>query len=694
MYLKTIKLYNFRKFGTKEGGSSGLTLHLNPSFNILVGENDAGKTAIVDAIRYLLGSVSDEYEKIKPEDFFSYEKDKYSEEFCIEGFFSGLSEKEAGLFLEWLSFDEVGEYSLRVALKVEKRKNDNGNEYIDRKLVAGEESFEHRLDSAAREVLKTTYLKPLRDANAELKPGVKSRLVNILKAHPTFKEDNNGDHKLVSVMKKANEEIVNYFETEYVSGHSILQDVESLLEDFYDNADLSKSKAKFSVTKTDLNSILRKLSLDTEDINLGLGNQNLLFIATELLLLNNYLTGSEVIGPNITLIEEVEAHLHTQAQIRLIKFLENELEDIENASQFILTSHSPNLVASINPSSIILLYDNCAYPLKEGYTMLNELDYKFLERFLDSTKSNLFFAKGVILVEGDSEMLLLPALAELLDYPLFKYGISLVNVRGTSFERYVKLFSRSKLWREEYKLPTLKLPISIITDVDVKPIVYFNEESEDKFRYVLNEGEVDEILQHIDKSKDKLNLSYIGKEYSTLRKLAKDFKFTVTEDNESELNRIIKKNINEDYIKRENLLKQASINSRYSTNYDCNLKVNITPEWTLEYCLSLSCLAEYLFKSIYQLQNNVVDFENEQNEDFTSMLERIRDPKKDIEKVAYNIFKPLNDKTISKAETAQTLATMFKSLGLQEREKLKNLILEDKNLRYLVNAIEHVINKF
>lgn len=69
MYLKTIKLYNFRKFGTGEGGSPGLTLHLNPSFNILVGENDAGKTAIVDAIRYLLGSVSDEYEKIKPEDF-------------------------------------------------------------------------------------------------------------------------------------------------------------------------------------------------------------------------------------------------------------------------------------------------------------------------------------------------------------------------------------------------------------------------------------------------------------------------------------------------------------------------------------------------------------------------------------------------------------------------------------------------
>lgn len=52
--------------------------------------------------------------------------------------------------------------------------------------------------------------------------------------------------------------------------------------------------------------------LDTESVNLGLGNSNLLYIAVELLLMHD---SDLYIGPRIALIEEIEAHLHTQAQI-------------------------------------------------------------------------------------------------------------------------------------------------------------------------------------------------------------------------------------------------------------------------------------------------------------------------------------------------------------------------------------------
>lgn len=186
---------------------------------------------------------------------------------------------------------------------------------------------------------------------------------------------------------------------------------------------------------------------------------------------------SESIGPNITLIEEIEAHLHTQAQIRLIKFLESELEKSNYSSQFILTTHSSNLVSSINPSNIIMVHNNFCYPMSKDYTLLNENDYKFLERFLDATKCNLFFAKGIILVEGESEMLLIPALAELIGLPLHKSGISVINVHGTSFERYIKLFSRSEHWIEELNYPKLNIPISIVTDIDVKPYIYYEKEA-------------------------------------------------------------------------------------------------------------------------------------------------------------------------------------------------------------------------
>ncbi|WP_152568674.1 AAA family ATPase, partial [Microvirga sp. BSC39] len=334
MYLSSLSLFNFRQFSTNNDGSPGVTVYLNPTFNLLVGENDSGKTAIIDGIRYLLGSVSEEYIKFNQEDFYSPSKDNYSDHFYIEGIFTDLSDKEAGAFLEWLSFDEEGKYSLRLILRVEKRKNENGIEYLDRRLLAGEEDFESRLDVEARNLLKVTYLKPLRDASAELKPGFRSRLVHILKAHPTFKNTEQENHRLIEVMREANKQIEEYFEDEYIEGHSLINDIENLLSDFYDNLDQSKSKAKFEVSQTDLNSILRKLSLNTEDVNLGLGNLNLLFIATELLLLNNYLSTEEIIGPNITLIEEIEAHLHTQAQIRLIKFLEEELKKEHNNSQF------------------------------------------------------------------------------------------------------------------------------------------------------------------------------------------------------------------------------------------------------------------------------------------------------------------------------------------------------------------------
>lgn len=46
------------------------------------------------------------------------------------------------------------------------------------------------------------------------------------------------------------------------------------------------------------------------------------------------------------------------------------------------------------------------YDLAEGKTGLEKGDYLFLQRFLDSTKANLFFAKGVIMVEGDAESII------------------------------------------------------------------------------------------------------------------------------------------------------------------------------------------------------------------------------------------------------------------------------------------------
>jgi putative ATP-dependent endonuclease of the OLD family len=689
MYMKSISLTNFRQFGTEKGSEPAITVEFNPNLNILVGENDSGKTAIIDAIRYLLGSISDDFEKIKQEDFYRESKDVHSDYFYIEGTFVDLTDKEAGSFLEWLSFNNEHEYELRVSLRVEKKKNQNGQEYIERKVQAGEKIFESRLNSQAKEFLKTTYLKPLRDASNELKPGFRSRLAHILKAHPAFKESNDDlDHTLVITMQEANEKVENFFQEEYKDGRSLVRDLELLLSDFHDVADQSKSRSKFSVSQTDLTSILKRLSLDTEDINLGLGNLNLLFIATELLLLKND-SEDNVIGPQITLIEEIEAHLHTQAQIRLIKYLEEELERKKKKNQYILTSHSTNLVASVDPRNIIFMNNRVAYPLREEYTQLELEDYAFLERFLDSTKSNLFFAKGIIFVEGDSEMLLLPALANLIGYPLHKSGVSLVNVSGTSFERYIKLFSRSDLWKKTMKRPSINTPISIITDLDVKPWIYYNVEGKTKSVYSLvDDTELHEVLDLCDEQLDDVIPEHIGIEYATLNKLSAGFGFTLTEDNQHEIDSLAKKNISEQFITSSELQKSASLNEKYS-NYDANLKVCIAPNWTLEYSLALSSLAPLLLESIQEVRYKK-PYEGKKKEVFNALKEKsIKNPRDP--QVAYEIFKPVNDKLVSKAEVAQRLAIKLNAAAndAKLRLEMEERISQDDNLEYLVRAIVH-----
>ena len=63
-----------------------------------------------------------------------------------------------------------------------------------------------------------------------------------------------------------------------------------------------------------------------------------------------------------------------------------------------------------------------------------------IERYLNATRSELMFAKGVILVEGDAEEALLPSFAESISINLDRKGISVCNVAGTNFTPYVNSF--------------------------------------------------------------------------------------------------------------------------------------------------------------------------------------------------------------------------------------------------------------
>lgn len=182
---------------------------------------------------------------------------------------------------------------------------------------------------------------------------------------------------------------------------------------------------------------------------------NRLFMAAELL----HLKKDKYDGLKLCMIEELEAHLHPQAQMKIIETLDRESE---NGIQFILTTHSPNIASKVDLKSLIICKDNDVFPMGYGKTKLEEENYLYLKRFLDVTKSNLFFAKGVILVEGWSEEILIPEIAKKLGYDLSKSEISIVNVASVAYLHFAKIFLR-----EDGK--KMKVPVAIITDLDNRP---------------------------------------------------------------------------------------------------------------------------------------------------------------------------------------------------------------------------------
>lgn len=461
MYISELKLWNFRKYGN---GSNDLDLD-NPDLivpfekgmNILIGENDSGKTGIIDAIKLVLKTHAYEWIKVEKSDFHSN-----TEKLRIEIYFKGITDDEAKHFIEWLGWDNEKQPKLILIYQAEYR----DNRIIPSDIKAGMDGTGFLLNAEAREYLKCTYLKALRDADSELMAKKNSRLSQILQEHKLFKKKKGdvGKHHLEEIFEDANTLIKDYFNDCSVKGgqvsnkEQIADPINQFLKDFIDDNYISK----FDITEAEIKSILEKISLgiDGKD-NLGLGTMNRLFMATELL----HLKKEKYDGLKLCVIEELEAHLHPQAQMKIIETLDKEAN---TGIQFILTTHSPNIASKVDLKSLIICNNNDVFPLGEDYTYLGEKtkeskyenSYKYLKRFLDVTKSNLFFAKGVILVEGWSEEILIPEIAKKINCELTKKEISIVNVGSTAYLDFAKIFLRKEDNNE------LKVPVSIVTDLD------------------------------------------------------------------------------------------------------------------------------------------------------------------------------------------------------------------------------------
>ena len=627
MYLSEVKLWNFRKYGTRdeEAGESGpgLSLHLQPGLNVLVGENDSGKTAIIDAVRYALGTQSGEWVRFEETDFHGH-GDTRTTTSKIECVFRGFTHSEAGPFIEWLGFEEQDgkkEYVLHVRLIAQRKRDRVVTDYR-----AGPDETGTRIDGEARARLRVTYLKPLRDAENELTAGRRSRFAQILRAHPLFQkpivDGTQQPHRLEEIIAAANEDIRKHFEedAEGESGEAstLLKAINGYLEVFSPEGETRAAEVR--IAGTDLADILQRLELSLEDNPVGLGTLNLLYIAAELLLLQ----GGDFPGLRLAMIEELEAHLHPQAQLRLIHFLTN----MGNTGQYLLTTHSTTLGASIDLTKLVICRGDDVFPLGSTFTELEPKNYQFLQRFLDATKANLFFARGVILVEGDAENLLIPTIADIIDRPLHRYGVSIVNVGSTAFSHYEKIFIRKDGG-------SMGIKVAVVTDMDVFPLEHYGGQN----------GSADEATIEAEKEK-----------------------------------------------------RRAEGDQQYG---DPNVQRFISPNWTLEYEISLSRLRKAFYRAILwakKKQNAKSGVPKKEKEaevtskarsDLECWQSQWKDDARLRQRIAWEIYgKKMLADNVSKAIAAQEFASWLAHWGT--RQKLRDVLVKSEPLQYLIEAICHV----
>jgi len=631
MYLKRIRARNFRAFGDGTTAPE-LNWELNPGLNILVGENDAGKTGIVDAIRQVLLTTSYENVRIYEQDFHINTSTR-AQSLFIEATLSGLSKEQEGAVLDWLTLEDDDTCSLIVHLHAKFfPAHASKRARVDTIVRSGKDGSGPEIGYAVREIIRATYLRPLRDAEAELRPGRQSRLSQILAAHNDITGQEVNDFSM-SAPDTVPDNLVGLmaFAQHHLGEHKVIKGVQkdinkNYLGEFSFAGDKLESRIRIAPDLS-LTQILERFELSLspggsvhpdERCARGLGYNNALFMATELVLLRD---GDELA---LLLVEEPEAHLHPQLQDRVMELLKRhskEVPDGERRVQVVMTTHSPSLVSSADIETMTMVHKGQTYPLASGHTKLQKTDYSFLQRFIDATRANLFFARGVMMVEGPAEAILLPTLAEVCGRSFSKHGVSIVNVGSVGLYHYARILQRQD------PIPEYPVPAVCLTDRDIVP----------------------------DAAKDYVERKRYESDYSN-------------------------KEIDDLVLRKKNRAQGGKT------------IVCVSDRWTLEYDLALNGCSEVMFIAISLARAAKTKDESLSDEDekiakaaAEASWKTLQAAKHTAEKLASIIYQPLSEKKASKAIAAQYAAQLLASGDYGKGDALFM-----KLPQYLQDALAHL----
>lgn len=463
MKIGTIRIENFRNFHRLEvpvGRSA-----------VILGENQIGKTNLIFALRLVLDpSLPDSVRQLRQEDFWDGIARPLANDskITISVDIAEFENDEGQLAVLAEHLIEPEPMVARITYEfgpVPGLDHPPTKESDFEFTIYGGARPESRIGYDLRKRIPMEVLHALRDAEGDLARWTKSPLKPLL---DRAKEDVDRS-ELDTAAKSISDETDKVAKLKSIK--DLADSINSALKAMVGDSQAIEVALGFSPTDPDR--LLRALRLlfdekQREIYEASLGTANVLYLALRSLDLESLVNEGNR-EHTFFCIEEPEAHLHPHLQ-RLVyrNYLRPRSpvgkESVSGTGRitYLLTTHSPH-IASVTPvESLILLRkdtdENATVGVSGAAVPLSAKERDDIERYLDVSRAEGLFSRGILLVEGDAEMFLIPLLAARAGYDLDALGITVCSVGGTNFVPFVKFFGPCGL----------DLPLAIVTDFDPK----------------------------------------------------------------------------------------------------------------------------------------------------------------------------------------------------------------------------------